>query len=596
MTTSEAQTTVNVPVSGGGDALLNALAVQGPVWFALAFGADRVVVDVAPGDYYGLVLSFTMPLPKEVVIRADAPIYANPEDYCDSPIVRIMPNPNGTSNLRNWIHTDHNLDVTIEGLTFEGWNHLNTPPYTSAFNIDAIEVGPDVFEGCSPTIRHCGFHNNDFSDPSNFFQISGAILSGPDCHPHIHDCCFRDNFGYSIGAIWIYGIPGTSSQTTRQPGDPSYYSDFEIANCIFKRNYTSFDGGAGGAINLTGTLGVIRDCQFIENVAGHGGGAIYGRFTQDTVIENCYFEDNGLTTDPAVLSVMLYDGRTEIGGAIYMNRGVDADEGTVIHGNVFVDNHAGKAGAVCTLNGDIFVTNNIFDGNQVASTAAATATASALGIRVKETDSGEDPGQKQIQAMVVNNLFVGNEVVGGPTSSSDDNASTVRIFSHEITTSPGDWSVSAIVANNTFTENGDRGISLVELAGTMVSGAVDNNVFVDNGQSVANPLAGFAGLEVYLSPALGGLADSDADNNIGEQLSGPLAKPTNFALQPNDPLFVDSSNGDFSLAAGSPAINAGTNFFWQYLFGFIQQVPGIDLAGNARIFGQNVDIGCYEAQ
>ena len=52
-----------------------------------------------------------------------------------------------------------------------------------------------------------------------------------------------------------------------------------------------------------------------------------------------------------------------------------------------------------------------------------------------------------------------------------------------------------------------------------------------------------------------------------------------------DPSFVDSANGDYRLAAGSPCIDAGDNSY---------VTTTTDLDGNARIVNGTVDIGCYE--
>lgn len=51
-----------------------------------------------------------------------------------------------------------------------------------------------------------------------------------------------------------------------------------------------------------------------------------------------------------------------------------------------------------------------------------------------------------------------------------------------------------------------------------------------------------------------------------------------------DPGFVDSSNGDFRLREGSPAIDAGTS----------NSAPGFDYAGKPRPQGAGFDIGAYE--
>ncbi|MFD1629850.1 beta strand repeat-containing protein [Pseudopedobacter beijingensis] len=58
-----------------------------------------------------------------------------------------------------------------------------------------------------------------------------------------------------------------------------------------------------------------------------------------------------------------------------------------------------------------------------------------------------------------------------------------------------------------------------------------------------------------------------------------------------DPDFVDAANGDFSLKASSPAINAGSNALYIGL-----DANTKDLAGKARLIGTNIDMGAYENQ
>ena len=56
------------------------------------------------------------------------------------------------------------------------------------------------------------------------------------------------------------------------------------------------------------------------------------------------------------------------------------------------------------------------------------------------------------------------------------------------------------------------------------------------------------------------------------------------------PAFRNTANGDYSLRPGSPCRNAGSNA------AFGAPEAAVDLAGNPRLFGKVIDMGCYEIQ
>ncbi|MFD2036956.1 MBG domain-containing protein [Belliella marina] len=61
-----------------------------------------------------------------------------------------------------------------------------------------------------------------------------------------------------------------------------------------------------------------------------------------------------------------------------------------------------------------------------------------------------------------------------------------------------------------------------------------------------------------------------------------------------DPQFTDPANGDFSLQNTSPAINMGDNTLYTTAGGDLQN--DVDLAGNTRLIGTNIDMGAFEFQ
>lgn len=102
------------------------------------------------------------------------------------------------------------------------------------------------------------------------------------------------------------------------------------------------------------------------------------------------------------------------------------------------------------------------------------------------------------------------------------------------------------------------------------------------------PLASSA-ITYYVSP-------SGNDENDGKSLENAFT--TGNGCLAADPKFVDPANGNFRLQPNSPCVNAGLNADWM-TSNAIDPVTGkrvkvLDLAGVPRLYGSNVDIGCYE--
>ena len=53
--------------------------------------------------------------------------------------------------------------------------------------------------------------------------------------------------------------------------------------------------------------------------------------------------------------------------------------------------------------------------------------------------------------------------------------------------------------------------------------------------------------------------------------------------------FKNFVGGDFQIESKSPAANKGTT-------SGLTLLPSVDLAGNPRVFGRKIDVGCYECQ
>jgi hypothetical protein len=94
---------------------------------------------------------------------------------------------------------------------------------------------------------------------------------------------------------------------------------------------------------------------------------------------------------------------------------------------------------------------------------------------------------------------------------------------------------------------------------------------------------------VWGNMSTGGTNDNVRTNDIAlcaYSCAPELTNSINKNLTGN-PLFKNAALGNFTLQAGSPCINSGTNLSWM--------ANAVDLAGASRIQGRLVDMGAYEA-
>lgn len=79
----------------------------------------------------------------------------------------------------------------------------------------------------------------------------------------------------------------------------------------------------------------------------------------------------------------------------------------------------------------------------------------------------------------------------------------------------------------------------------------------------------------------------EGDENYGDAYAITLSHDNEGAeANANYPMFADPDNGDFSILEGSALIDAGDSSY---------STLATDLAGNTRVYGSFIDIGCYEA-
>jgi hypothetical protein len=141
------------------------------------------------------------------------------------------------------------------------------------------------------------------------------------------------------------------------------------------------------------------------------------------------------------------------------------------------------------------------------------------------------------------------------------------------------------VSNNTVFENGAGGIVLAANIGTNDYSIVNNNIVVHNFAS-GNYNDGY-GIQERSGT---GTHNQYHNNLVYQNARGGISLQNGLTATGTvtaDPMFVGYTgtiSGDYHLQSTSPAINAGTS----------QAAPAIDMAGGARPYSGNFDIGCYE--
>ncbi len=167
------------------------------------------------------------------------------------------------------------------------------------------------------------------------FTITGGYAMGPDSArymgagvyclnsgPSINRCIFRDNTAGDAGG----GMYCENSSAT-------------IEKCTFTNN-SSYSGNGVNNNNSTTTL---RDCEFIENIGGNVGGAVYCSNGSIVELTRCRFISNTSWT----------------GAGIYVN-----DSNVDLYNCIFDGNSAGKdGGAVCSKFSNVAARNCLFTKN-----------------------------------------------------------------------------------------------------------------------------------------------------------------------------------------------------------------------------------------
>jgi CSLREA domain-containing protein len=289
----------------------------------------------------------------------------------------------------------------------------------------------------------------------------------------------------------------------------------------------TFDGSLSGA-TITLALGELS-----VNLADLtiDASALTNPVTIDANNNSRVFNHTGTGTFE-INNLVVTNGITTVGGGIFSESNVTVTNST-ISGN------SADAGGGINSRGNVTVTNSTFSGNSA---------------------NGGGGGIVSFgNVTVTNSTFSGNLAIsnfGGGITSTGNVTITNSTFSGN--------------AANNFGGGGMFSAGTVTLNNSLVLGnTAPNNpqIRADGGLTLNNSAYGFAA------------GESTGDRFVGFALADVFTAPEPAASAP-------TNAGDYTLAACSPAINAGNNTL---------APTGNDLAGNARIQVVTVDMGAYES-
>ena len=389
----------------------------------------------------------------------------------------------------------------------------------------------------------------------------------------IEDCEIVGNTASTGGGGGVYGVDNLDVRLTgcTISGNAAAANNYGGGGIRYQKGYLTLTGCtvadntalSGGGLDLVPSAAVTLTCSntvFRSNtVANTGGGVrIYGE--AKAFFDDCRFEGNKTTFTGSGDSYG--GGGVFLAGQINGNCGYCSVSNCVFGGNIS-STRAGGLGGTWNTNFCGAVVNCIFTNNQSRIQGG--------GLCIRENKANPTP------AIIRNCLFAFNETTYDGTGM-DSNGGGVLLVTYS----------DLLMENCTIVSNNIRNAST-----SYKSGGIHHRW----GGKLKNCIVAF-------NTARGHPEDNaswTAGNNFYFNCCGwpevPRFTAANGCIAV-DPKFVDAAHGDFRLQADSPCINRGENADWMTSTA-VNPVTGkrikvFDLAGVPRLYGANVDIGCYE--
>lgn len=439
-------------------------------------------------------------------------------------------------------------------------------------------------------IRVAGGNNLTLTDvtvtDNSALSFGGGLTNDGTSTTTLIDVNFTNNTAGTSGGAIINGnlatltISGSniSDNTADTDGGAIYTSGPVTISDVYFTNNTA--GSRGGAIRVTGSSASINVSEgfFLDNTAEGNGGAVSFTAGATSVFDLAIFTDN-----------QTIDG---FGGAVH------SSGSTVDFISTFFNTNSSpnEGGAVYSSESQTSFDYAEFNGNQAdlgGGLMVDTESTTTLLDVLFEGNMAAGGGGMAIfglsEATIHNTRFIDNEAVQVGGGLINENASTTivnTLFTGNIAEEAGGAianSEDINLINTTITQNGDPnegvigGLYNVEGTITMRNSIVWGNIgnIADIGNSTGGVITGDYSLY-------------DETNSVNE---GTLTCDDCLTINPE---FEDAAGGDFSLAATSPALDAGDPNTDLSVFPIDGSNFPIDLNGNMRVMNTAIDMGAYE--
>ena len=347
-----------------------------------------------------------------------------------------------------------------------------------------------------------------------------------------------------------FGKSVNSQQTTDNRHCPRFSSEFKVQSSEFRVQGSEFSGrdvtpvaSYGGALRIYNSCVNITNTTFYHNLTDSKGGALYAEHSSVN-ISNCEVDSNfGFNEEGVYMH----------GAGFQFNNCKVEMEDMYFHDNYCTNCYGGGVNFDSCY---VYVNNAVFEDNYAIN---------AAGMGIQRSNSYE--------VRISNCLFDNNIAYhyGGAMAMA--------------TSSP-------LIQNVTMTNNytiaaGGGAMQFYSKARPVFKNCIIwGNDWHDGATTIADGSQIFVwgsdcAPEFYNSILQGGCEEVHGYENI--------AVYDTVTMLDSDPMFVDILNRDFQLQCGSPAINSGTSDTAGLM------IPEKDLAGNQRIIGNRIDMGCYES-